>query len=261
MRSRFWVFLMLAAIVSGCTTSELSTEPVDVEAGESRLPGGVIGVWGGVIPCADCPGINYTLSLNEDNTFEETMVYQERDVEPYTRTGTWQIANGILQLHGNDSTSTQFDMSIGGELHMLDKQGKRINTNLTDKYKLRKGTNLTEDNPELWNEKRKLGIDFIATGNEPGWALEIDLEKGMYFKTLPSETIALETAKPEIVTNGKTITYKATSETSDLIVELTAQPCEDTMSGKRSTHTVRVKAKGIEFNGCGKFLSTKTEEK
>ena len=261
MRSRFWAFLVLVAIVSGCTTSELSTEPVDVAAGESRLPGSVVGVWRGVIPCADCPGINYSLGLNDDNTFEETMIYQERDVDPYTRTGTWQIANGILQLHGNDSTSTQFDMSIGGELHMLDQEGKRINSNLADKYKLRKDTDLTEDNPELWNEKRRQGVDFIATGNEPGWALEIDQEKGMYFKTLPSETITLQTAMPEVTNNGKIITYKATSETGDLIVELNAQLCEDTMSGKISTHTVRVKAKGIEFNGCGMFLNTKKEEK
>jgi len=252
MRKVFWLFWLAATIVSGCTTSELTTEPV--EAAESRLPAGLVGVWRGVIPCADCPGINYSLSLNEDNTFEETMIYQERDVDPYTRTGTWQIANGILKLRSNDTTSTQFDMSIGGELHMLDQEGKRINSSLADNYKLRKDINLTEGNAEHWNEKRKLGVDFIATGNEPGWALEIDLEKGMYFKTLPTETIALETAIPETIANGKTTTYKATSDTGDLIVELTAQPCEDTMSGKISTHTVRVKAKGIEFNGCGMFL-------
>lgn len=83
----------------------------------------------------------------------------------------------------------------------------------------------------------------------------------MFFKTLPSETITLQTAMPEVANNGKIITYKATSETGDLIVELTAQPCEDTISGKISTHTVRVKAKGIEFNGCGMFLNTKMEEK
>ena len=261
MRNRFWVFLVLVAIVSGCTTSELSTEPVDVAAIESRLPGSVIGVWRGVIPCADCPGINYNLRLNEDNTFEETMTYQERDVEPYTRTGTWNITDGTLTLVGPDTTRTQFDLSMGGELHMLDQSGKSITTNLADKYRLRKDENLSEASAELWDEKRRLGVDFIATGNEPGWALEIDQEKGMYFKTLPSETITLETAIPEIVNNGKTIIYKAASETGDLLVELTAQPCEDTMSGKISTHTVRVKAKGIEFNGCGTFMSTKSEEK
>jgi uncharacterized membrane protein len=261
MRNRFWVFLMLVTIVSGCTTSELSTEPVDVAAGESRLPGNMIGVWSGVIPCADCPGINYSLSLNKDNTFEETMTYQERDVDPFTRTGTWNITDGTLTLIGPDTTRTQFDLSIGGELNMLDQSGKRITSNLADMYRLKRDEKLAENNTELWNEKRRLGVDFVATGNEPGWALEIDQEKGMYFKTLPSETIALETAIPEIVNNGKTITYKANSETGNLIVELTAQPCEDTKSGKMSTHTVRVKAKGIEFNGCGMFLNTKSEEK
>lgn len=248
--------------ISACTTSDIRTEPVDVTVGEDRLTSSLIGTWRGVIPCADCPGINYNLSLNNDNTFEETMIYQERDVTPYTRTGTWQIRNGILQLSGAaDTTQTQFDMSVGGELHLLDQEGKRITTNLADHYVLRRDLKLEEAHPGLWDEKRRLGIDFVATGNEPGWALEIDLEKGMYFRTLPTETIVLETAMPSRDKQGNTITYRGNSDGNELLVELIEQDCKDTMSGKVSPFTVRVTAKGIQFNGCGMYLGENSPEK
>ncbi|MBB6612069.1 copper resistance protein NlpE N-terminal domain-containing protein [Pontibacter sp. Tf4] len=248
-------------IVAGCTTSELSTEPVDVAPAGSRLPSTLFGTWSGVIPCADCPGINYNLDLNEDNTFEETMVYQEREVEPYTRTGTWQIRNGVLQLSGPDTTITQFDLSTAGELYMLDQQGRRITSGLAENYTLRRTMHNTEDNSGLWDEKRRLGIDFIATGNEPGWSLEIDLEKGMYFKTLPTETIALQTAATSPEQKGKTTTYRSKSENGELVVEITEQPCEDTMSGKQSSYSVKVTAKGMEFIGCGMYLGESQIEK
>lgn len=253
------VWIGMAAVA--CTTSEVSTEPVDVAVGESRLPYSVVGTWRGVIPCVDCPGINYNLSLNEDNTFEETMVYQERDIDPLTRTGTWRISNGILQLSNSDTAQTQFDLSIGGELHMLNPAGKRFNSKLADSYRLRRDTGLAEDNTELWNEKRRLGLDFVATGNEPGWALEIDLEKGMFFKTLPNESIALDTPIPEPEKKGTTVIYRGKAESGELIVELTEQSCEDTMSGKVSAYTVRVTAKGIQFNGCGMYLGVKDQGK
>ncbi len=254
------IIACFTTICTACTTSELTTEPVDVAVGESRLPLSVIGTWRGVIPCADCPGINYNLSLNENNTFEETMVYQDRDAAPFTRSGSWRIYNGMLELSGSDTVHTRFDLSTAGELYMLDQQGKRITTNLADRYKLYKDNLTAEDNTTLWNERRKLGIDFVATGNEPGWALEIDLEKGIYFKTLPSETIAIDTDVLQPQVKGKTTTYYSTKDGEELIVELTEQPCEDNMSGKVSPYTVRVTAKGIEFNGCGLYLNTTPEK-
>lgn len=252
-----YLMLYLVAATVGCTTSDISTEPVDVVPSGSRLPSSVLGTWRGVIPCADCPGINYNLSLNEDNTFEETMVYQERDVEPYTRSGTWRITNGVLQLAGPDTLLTQFDLSVAGELNMLDSQGKRINTPLADRYSLRRDTALPESNTSLWDEKRRLGVDFVATGNEPGWALEIDLEKGMYFRTLPSETIALDTPMPQPVKEGNATFYRGVVNGEELIVELLQQPCKDTMSGQMSPYLVRVTAKGIQFSGCGAYLNEK----
>lgn len=52
-------------------------------------------VFQGVSPCADCPGITTTLTLNyvgENNTsgsYTQTLVYQEKTTDPYTENGTW----------------------------------------------------------------------------------------------------------------------------------------------------------------------------
>jgi uncharacterized membrane protein len=125
---------------------------------------------------------------------------------------------------------------------------------------LAKDNNLPEDNPQLWKAKRKLGIEFVATGNEPGWVLEIDKEKDMFFKTLPTESIAINTPTPVSVTKGNRTIYKSTTEAGELEVELIEEPCEDSMSGKVSAYKVRVTAKGIKFNGCGMYLNTIPEE-
>ncbi|WP_276496553.1 copper resistance protein NlpE N-terminal domain-containing protein [Pontibacter litorisediminis] len=255
-------FLFAGALVlwlSGCTTapvSDVPTEPVDVGVPKMLPPAAVVGTWRGVIPCADCPGINYNLSLGADNRFEETLIYQDRDVQPFTRTGTWGVKEGRVELQAaeNGATPTLFELTQAGELNMLDQDGKPITTALAPMYLLRRDTALIEDNPSLWNEKRRRGIDFVATGNEPGWSLEIDLEQSMTFRTLPSESISIETPVPDPLQSGNKTVYRATTEEGELQVEIMEQPCEDTMSGKVSPYLVRVNAKGISFKGCGMYL-------
>ncbi|WP_170866172.1 copper resistance protein NlpE N-terminal domain-containing protein [Pontibacter flavimaris] len=227
-----------------------------VSAGKTKEPASVAGTWRGVIPCADCPGINYTLRLNEDNTFEGTLTYQERDVEPFTRTGTWRLHAGKVALEAadNGTVPTLFELTKTGELNMLDQEGKPITTGTAPLYVLRKDSDFAEDNPILREERRERGLDFVATGNEPGWLLEIDLEKSIRFKTLPSESISMETPVPAALRSGNITTYLATSEAGELEVEIIEQPCEDTMSGKVSPYLVRVKVNGINFRGCGEYL-------
>lgn len=57
--------------------------------------GNTTGTYTGVMPCADCPGIDTTLELNTNNTYKMTSVYQTKDVEPLVETGTWSKSKGI----------------------------------------------------------------------------------------------------------------------------------------------------------------------
>ncbi|WP_162052751.1 copper resistance protein NlpE N-terminal domain-containing protein [Pontibacter pamirensis] len=234
----------------------LDIGPVDVGVGGGLLPNSmpyVVGTWHGVIPCINCPGITYDLLLNEDNTFEETRVYQNRDTGATIRTGTWRITEeGVLELNNRDAEPTRFDLSTAGELNMLDESGNPIETPIADMYRLRREPELTETDTQLWTGR--VGVDFVATGNEPGWLLEIDLEEGMYFKTRPSETVSLSAPLPAPATEGSTTRYFAQTEDGELVVELTETPCTDSMSGSMLPYTVQVVAKGERFVGCGKYL-------
>ncbi len=69
------------------------------------------------------------------------------------------------------------------------------------------------------------GMDFWATGNEPGWTLEIG-----------SETSVL-------VMDGRA-----------LVIELTGEECFDSMSGERFETTVTLKFGGRSYPGCGQAL-------
>ena len=42
----------------------------------------------GILPCADCPGIQYVLTLDE-NSFTEVSRYKDRSSEPFITEGAW----------------------------------------------------------------------------------------------------------------------------------------------------------------------------
>src|SRR5579871_3707294 len=62
------------------------------------------GIYEGVLPCADCPGIKITLTLNNDNTFERVGRYLGRQDAGQTVRGhfTWQASGNAITLdeHG-----------------------------------------------------------------------------------------------------------------------------------------------------------------
>lgn len=98
----------------------------------------VIAAWEGEIPCADCPGILYSLDLKKDKNYSEKLVYLEKSVEPFVNSGTWSIgADSVITLTpATNEGSTQFLLYNGEQVQMLDGDGKKIETQLN--YKLHK---------------------------------------------------------------------------------------------------------------------------
>lgn len=60
----------------------------------------VLGVYEGTTPCADCPGIVTRLTLVQEDahtaegSYELSLTYLERDVEPFVETGIWTTERG-----------------------------------------------------------------------------------------------------------------------------------------------------------------------
>lgn len=116
------------------------------------------GVYYGVLPCADCEGIETTITLTADSYIKE-VVYQGKSKEIITEKGTftWNEAGNTITLSGSQSPNQYF---VGeNDLFHLDVKGNRIQGNLASKYRLQKldTTSLPKDSKVS---------EAMATGNE-----------------------------------------------------------------------------------------------
>jgi hypothetical protein len=122
--------LVLTAMLSACAHEKEVTpvkpavgSPVDSHTSRNSLDWA--GVYEGVLPCADRPGIKTRLTLGSDGTFERQTQYLDRETVPRTKLGrfTWHASGNAISLDTNGG-SQQF--SVGeGRLILLNRDGTR----------------------------------------------------------------------------------------------------------------------------------------
>jgi copper homeostasis protein (lipoprotein) len=97
------------------------------------------GSYAGVIPCADCAGIETWITLNKDLSYRLRTRYLGKDDRVFERQGTfvWEENGNVIYLKDLSEGPNRYHV---GEnlLFQLDKQGKRITGDLAEKYILRK---------------------------------------------------------------------------------------------------------------------------
>jgi uncharacterized lipoprotein NlpE involved in copper resistance len=96
------------------------------------------GVYTGTIPCADCEGIEVSITLNTDETYQVSYKYLGKPGEPEVSTGkfTWDDAGGKITL---DSKSRPPYYIVGeNQLIQLDMEGNPITGEHADMYILKK---------------------------------------------------------------------------------------------------------------------------
>ena len=85
------------------------------------------GVYYGVLPCADCQGIEYTLTLSPDSTFYLKSIYygKPQDANTFVDAGNWNMQDtNIIQL---ETSQDNYYLKIKQKnLLWLDQQGKEI---------------------------------------------------------------------------------------------------------------------------------------
>lgn len=99
------------------------------------------GTYKGILPCADCEGIQTTLTLNTDNTYTLSTVYLGKgNGKPVEDSGsfTWDDTEGVISLIGLEETSPYLYKVGDNSLTQLDMQGYPITGSLASKYILKK---------------------------------------------------------------------------------------------------------------------------
>lgn len=119
------------------TTTENETPVPDAHNARTSLD--YTGTYAGVLPCADCEGIQTEITLNPDETYEIKRVYLKDDHPEFTETGSyaWEEDGNTLQLEDTNSDITYIFVSEN-KIIQLDLEGNKITGDLADKYILTK---------------------------------------------------------------------------------------------------------------------------
>jgi len=97
--------------------------------------GGISGVYAGVIPCADCAGIETHLYIYPDSTYTSTSTYLGKGGTA-TESGKWSSERGTVILSGS-TEARKLRMGLN-KLILLDGSGNEISGSLKDRYTLSK---------------------------------------------------------------------------------------------------------------------------
>lgn len=131
-----WLLVLL--VMTGCQSRPLANIAT-VDAGAAAQIPTVVGTYRGTLPCADCPGIEVTLTLYADGRFQRRSLYQERG-SSFDESGRWSLDAASGKIHLDTETDDDADGWMqrvdANELRMLDNDGNRIDSTLN--YSLRR---------------------------------------------------------------------------------------------------------------------------
>ena len=112
-----------------------------------------------------------------------------------------------------------------------------------------------------WIDAYREGINFIATGNEPFWNLQMDFDKAIRFDMLDGPEISLPPVEPILAQDANVRLYRGTSESGTLEITIQESRCQDTMADIVRPFQVRIRYKAgdaadfSEVQGCGNYVT------
>jgi heat shock protein HslJ len=94
-----------------------------------------------------------------------------------------------------------------------------------------------------------LPLPFVATGNEPGWRLDITAEAITLVADYGATKLSMRWRPPEPVAGGRR--YAGNADGRVLVVTVLDHPCVDDMTGMPRPNTVAVTLDEDALRGCG----------
>lgn len=245
MKTLHFIPLFLVLLFQACGTSKTPTS-VDAQTN-------IQGTYYGEIPCADCSGINYELTLNNDNSYVETNIYQGENESKHIEKGTYNISKkGVVTLNENNQKQFHFE---NDKLIMLDASGNKVTGDLAKNYVLVKKTQHT-DIPIL-------KAIFRGHGTEPFWGIEVQKDGKLIFYSNQTDNKSLEflNTTTKALKDGRGTIYEAKSAAGSIVATFKKENCTDGMADKTYAYKVNVQftKSGEEtahnYNGCGEYIA------
>lgn len=133
------ITLLLLLIVVSCqkqTTKKNEANDMYINAKKSI---DYVGTYKGVLPCADCEGLEVEIAINENETFCIKTKYQGKGEKKYIQKGTftWNKKGNIIILDDIKNAPNQYFVAKN-TITQLDMSGNKIDGSLADEYILSK---------------------------------------------------------------------------------------------------------------------------
>lgn len=107
----------------------------------------------------------------------------------------------------------------------------------------------------IWADAKLRGVDFRATGNEPGWHLELRVGgQSIFVGDYGNLWVEFATPEPVIHRQERVTTYLAPTDEALVKTIIEGRSCTDSMSGEQFEASVTVEVGGKRYRGCGKAL-------
>jgi copper homeostasis protein (lipoprotein) len=102
----------------------------------------------GELPCADCPGVEHQVELFEDGSYFHRQTFVDRE-HRFDDVGAWSFdgETGVLRLAGELGSPTFFELGPPDRLRLLDREARRIESELN--YELRLSVDAVTLEPKL----------------------------------------------------------------------------------------------------------------
>ncbi|WP_299820993.1 META domain-containing protein [uncultured Pontibacter sp.] len=149
------------------------------------------------------------------------------------------FANFLILILISSCATNKVDTNAGSTSHNDVVEQEQVGSNLED-----------------LQEKYEQGVDFVASGNEPFWTLEIHGDMLIDFKTTSPEDASIKVPMSVVVElkDGENISYQAETSDGVFTVKLMLEDCQEPLSGKKSPYSVQVNYKNTVYKGCGSYL-------
>lgn len=112
---------------------------------------------------------------------------------------------------------------------------------------------LVDSYESVWEDTKLRGVDFRATGNEPAWVLEMGSEIHL-FLDYGSRSLVFPAVEPHTGSQPNSSVFETRADGHQLHLELSAEPCLDSMSDQVFATRVSLVLDGRSYSGCGRPL-------
>ncbi|MDR1683909.1 MAG: copper resistance protein NlpE N-terminal domain-containing protein [Elusimicrobiota bacterium] len=131
MKIRLSLLFFLTAFICACGNNAGAPQEESLNEAQLRAQQ-YFGAYEGLMPCADCAGIDTELTLNSDNTFTLIEHYQDETGELFLTEGIWELNGGLTyaKLQNSQDGQTLFYRLTDAGLEKLDYNAKPIKSNL-----------------------------------------------------------------------------------------------------------------------------------